>query len=1050
MTKKLSIIWVVLLAIVVLCGCTPIHQHSFDEAWSSDETNHYHQSNCGHDVVDGLEKHTYGQGVTQGENIVYTCTVCNYTKTEPIPHEHTYSTEWSSNETHHWYEATCGHNVKDSEGEHTFDLGELNAEKTAIVYTCADCGYQKSENHQHTYTGEWIISKDATIFEEGLKFRYCTRIDCDEKQTEIIAKVAVSSIDVTVQPTKTAYKVGETFDPTGIVVNAVGQDNSKTDVTTQVSYDKTTLVLGDTTVTVTFQGKTAVVEITVEEATSTSVLSVSQARNSDNFETQVTVEGYFAGVSDEGYGQAREILLKDTNSDELIAVRHLPDSYGTWPNVGYQVGDKVQICGTLVNLQYGVNDAIQTKVYLDFAVENNPANVDDTIVSTSNKVEYNLDQVTELSSWTQWKNLFVAETFEAYTYIKITGKVFLNTYVSKDEINIHRIHANAAATTLVHIKPDSARALGLRQNSLEANIGTDWRNLFDYQTDSGSKVYPGEEKDVEIIAVVTSFNSVNYQLTILSADWVKVVKEEPFTNEQVLQEVAWAFYRQGTQAEYDMTKGRRDVNSSPEDATDDDALILDCSSYANAVYYEAFGESIIKGNDGSSTAMLTSYAQSYAGTKNDVVGYWETADYTTEEEKQQVLYEVKNLLQVGDCIVYRHGKTSGSGGHVMVYVGNNTILHSTGTSYNYASDATLSYDKATKDEHKISTVQTMPLDVLFEKESDYPKRYLFYTSTSDSTFNFSVLRPLNRGLTPTEESKNRMSVQGIDMEKSVSVGAYSAICNNSEVTYNLRLTNTSAVDLKNVTFNETLDDYVSFVSSESGVTANGKTISWMGDVAANTTVNVSYVVSVSTTQKQATVVSKCTVNGVNLNTIYNTVSHYTAEQLQSVADFALQKGNEGATYNNPIDFVKDAYQSTLGVALGEYTGVSASLTDLIDTTNKTFRNDTEFSKMLAPHLYGGVDIYAGYTSDSKRARLVEKANLAVGDVILAEKNGKSMAAIYLGEGKLVVIYSATDVCQIVDVGNEEYHLSDGYYILDTVLAQLISYDRYAVVRPSFN
>ena len=104
--------------------------------------------------------------------------------------------------------------------------------------------------------------------------------------------------------------------------------------------------------------------------------------------------------------------------------------------------------------------------------------------------------------------------------------------------------------------------------------------------------------------------------------------------------------------------------------------------------------------------------------------------------------------------------------------------------------------------------------------------------------------------------------------------------------------------------------------------------------------------------------------------------------------------------------------------------------------------------MVAGYLYGGLDISAGWQVEKARVRLVEKANLAVGDIIIAEKGGMSMSAIYLGEGRLVVIYSNEDICKVVDASNEEYYKSGSYYILDTVLAQLITYDRYAVLRPT--
>ena len=38
----------------------------------------------------------------------------------PEPHQHTFATEWTSDETNHWHAATCGHDVTDSKAEHSF------------------------------------------------------------------------------------------------------------------------------------------------------------------------------------------------------------------------------------------------------------------------------------------------------------------------------------------------------------------------------------------------------------------------------------------------------------------------------------------------------------------------------------------------------------------------------------------------------------------------------------------------------------------------------------------------------------------------------------------------------------------------------------------------------------------------------------------------------------------------------------------------------------------------------------------------------------------
>ncbi len=70
-------------------------------------------------------------------------------------HKHSYSDNWSSDSTKHWHLATCGHNVKSDEAEHTF--------------------------------GDWTIDIEATEESTGSKSRSCTV--CEYKETAVIDKL---------------------------------------------------------------------------------------------------------------------------------------------------------------------------------------------------------------------------------------------------------------------------------------------------------------------------------------------------------------------------------------------------------------------------------------------------------------------------------------------------------------------------------------------------------------------------------------------------------------------------------------------------------------------------------------------------------------------------------------------------------------------------------------------------------------------------------------------------------------------------------------------
>ena len=79
---------------------------------------------CGHEHTwDGGEVTTPAT-CTEAGLTTYACTVCAATRTEPISATgHSYAKEWSSDNTHHWHEATCGHDVVSGRNEHFYEAG---------------------------------------------------------------------------------------------------------------------------------------------------------------------------------------------------------------------------------------------------------------------------------------------------------------------------------------------------------------------------------------------------------------------------------------------------------------------------------------------------------------------------------------------------------------------------------------------------------------------------------------------------------------------------------------------------------------------------------------------------------------------------------------------------------------------------------------------------------------------------------------------------------------------------------------------------------------
>lgn len=122
-----------------VCGFQQPHVHTFSESWSNDEDKHWHDSTCGHDVISDEGEHTFVNGV---------CSECGYEKGLP-PHVHTFSDDWTSDESGHWHAATCEHtDLKTEFGEHTFEDGN-----------CTVCDFS-DPNYQVWTDAEKQIFKD--------------------------------------------------------------------------------------------------------------------------------------------------------------------------------------------------------------------------------------------------------------------------------------------------------------------------------------------------------------------------------------------------------------------------------------------------------------------------------------------------------------------------------------------------------------------------------------------------------------------------------------------------------------------------------------------------------------------------------------------------------------------------------------------------------------------------------------------------------------------------------------------------------------------------
>lgn len=143
----------------------PSHTHSYSTEWKYDDTDHWHECECGDKA--NIEAHSVSEWIvdtaateTADGTKHKECTVCKKVlETAPIPatgsnHTHSYSTEWKYDGTNHWHECECG---------------------------------DKADTAAHSF--QWVIDKAATKEATGIKHEECTVCSAKRSENTVIDKL---------------------------------------------------------------------------------------------------------------------------------------------------------------------------------------------------------------------------------------------------------------------------------------------------------------------------------------------------------------------------------------------------------------------------------------------------------------------------------------------------------------------------------------------------------------------------------------------------------------------------------------------------------------------------------------------------------------------------------------------------------------------------------------------------------------------------------------------------------------------------------------------
>lgn len=500
--------------------------------------------------------------------------------------------------------------------------------------------------------------------------------------------------------------------------------------------------------------------------------------------------------------------------------------------------------------------------------------------------------------------------------------------------------------------------------------------------------------------------------------------------QEAVVKTALAFLNRGSRIQYDDTrlyKGTSPVIyrwqhsvKSPEDYSAQFYGYTNCAAFTHDVYLEALDFDI----GAHTTASLISKGASQR------VFYYEPNRKETAEEMAAVETSFRSELKRGDIIVIRYN--GNSNGHAMLYVGDGIlpnggdIIHSSGSNYEY-SGYTEIFESS-------GSVRTMSVFSLFSPGSSL--------NVFTKTERFAIIRPLNayEGGVP-EKTQNRIkNLQGIVAEKLCSHTYAMTVNPGDTMTFTFSVQNKNPYPVA-LTVTDAVPANTTYLSGADAV--EDRHLSWKLTVPANSAGKVSYSVKVNEDAPYGTAIysDAGTVGGVDTDC----PKVYIAKTFSAAQQTAIQNAVK-ALADSPSRGV-DRIDAIYTQAVGNTTGLPADFETLLSGIFRPFglpiyrlNDNGAYLDMVVPGMFGGRYVGNRYLADDYhrleaiRTRLPYSRDLIAGDIIVTADTdifGETQYQIFLFDGVNV---------QNVMTGRSMKS--------EIILASLLGYERFAILRPS--
>lgn len=527
----------------------------------------------------------------------------------------------------------------------------------------------------------------------------------------------------------------------------------------------------------------------------------------------------------------------------------------------------------------------------------------------------------------------------------------------------------------------------------------------------------GYEK-IDTATAISAANAADYYavlrptmtMTSLTLSDPDATAPELTPQQEALVKTAYQYVLRGTRLQYDdgglgtSSEYRWQIGEyQPEQNSSQNWKYINCAGFTYDIYRTALGYDL--GSLYTTRALMKHFTNGNA--ENDMYPFyfeWDSGIHSDKARRAEIEKKFFDTLQVGDLVVVTRGTTTDGYGHVMMYIGNGMLAHSTGST------------RSGDTEYYEPTIRYMNAwRYLFNPTAS---NYLFIeTPTEKTVYQTCIVRPLaNCGnIEIPENTQHRLdNLIGIISEK-LSTNSEGLTANkNEEITFTYKIKNTNKTE-KTLTVTDVVPENSTLVSAP-GATVDGDKLSWSVTVGAGETVEVSFTVKATgeygsyiygAEGKVGGVLHTCprtyienTLTADEQAAILEAIEYYRANNTEGLTNFELVN----AIYERaglPAPFADGVTSTTLKAELFKTSTAYSSLYE--------FNTGSEYYGMVAPTFYGGGKFYTKnqYTATSKassdRSRLPRTQGLVFGDIIVAEFSSSSALYMYTGEGNLVSI-----------------------------------------------